>query len=616
MNNRSLSLLNFVLIFSATCCYETHAIAASKGTNSESSFRWSSVSTPAQKVTYIDQKIKSYQKGGQISDKTVRVVYFYTKDRGPCKNYQERWNRILSVVEDYFNSEFKRYQLEGISLAMEKEGSNYKLHLVESKQPFEHYLTETPRRIRKEVDSAMLARGIDPDQECFLIVNTLSNVEGNKIDAGGKAVGIGPSQLFGGCHVTDSELLDVKFKSLEPIQFRNISKMQEGYKQETLERYHRRAVGCVIHELSHALGIRHNTQNREETSFGKSIMGGGGMYSFKGYLLKPDTPRAIFVCGDIVRLMTHPICSGSIKQREDFPITEFFNLDCDYRSNRIYVTGHVRADIEPIAVIAYNDYSGIEDNYDATSFLSVVNDNHEFRFEIDDIRNGDFELRLFAIHANGARSELRPLHYRTNDNEPDLRVARVYFELSPFLDALKNKDLKSARKIQDMLVQEPSKRIARQLLDRELPLLEPSQFSGRSDEIALTDFKPKIAEVGFGNPVYDRRPGDNPLLESGGNLYETGIYAHSPSRYVFRLNGKWKKFKGYIGLASGKSGSVEFEIKTDGKSVARSPVIKQNVVMPYDVDVEGIRELELITYPTDDGGSSDHGFWLEPKLCK
>ena len=113
---------------------------------------------------------------------------------------------------------------------------------------------------------------------------------------------------------------------------------------------------------------------------------------------------------------------------------------------------------------------------------------------------------------------------------------------------------------------------------------------------------------------YDNLPGPAPLLESGSKIFATGIYAHAPSLHRYKLNKKWSKLEGSVGLAAGKSGSVRFEIKGDGKPLWKSPVIKEGQLKNFSLNIKTIMSLELITETTSDGAASDWGLWLEPTL--
>ena len=104
------------------------------------------------------------------------------------------------------------------------------------------------------------------------------------------------------------------------------------------------------------------------------------------------------------------------------------------------------------------------------------------------------------------------------------------------------------------------------------------------------------------------------LLEAGGHLFETGIFAHAPASHVYQLDAKWESLKGQVGLASGHNGSVQFEGRGDGKSLWKSKVIRSGETMEFEIPLHGVHELELVTHPTHDGPDSDWALWLEPVL--
>jgi hypothetical protein len=67
-------------------------------------------------------------------------------------------------------------------------------------------------------------------------------------------------------------------------------------------------------------------------------------------------------------------------------------------------------------------------------------------------------------------------------------------------------------------------------------------------------------------------------------------------------------------LATGKGGSVRFEIKGDGKTLWESMVITSGGLVEYEVNVSEVKLLELVVDPTSDGTGSDWGLWLDPIL--
>jgi hypothetical protein len=65
----------------------------------------------------------------------------------------------------------------------------------------------------------------------------------------------------------------------------------------------------------------------------------------------------------------------------------------------------------------------VNNNYDATSWTSVVNPNNEFRINIEGLREGKHQIRLTSIHPNGATTTKR-VHYSIEDGKPNFAQAK------------------------------------------------------------------------------------------------------------------------------------------------------------------------------------------------
>ena len=81
-------------------------------------------------------------------------------------------------------------------------------------------------------------------------------------------------------------------------------------------------------------------------------------------------------------------------------------------------------------MVAYNDRENkgqrgymVNNNYDATSWTSVLNQDNEFQINIEDLRDGNHQIRLLSIHANGA-TETKRLHYSIEDGKPNFTQAQ------------------------------------------------------------------------------------------------------------------------------------------------------------------------------------------------
>ena len=88
------------------------------------------------------------------------------------------------------------------------------------------------------------------------------------------------------------------------------------------------------------------------------------------------------------------------------------------------------------------------------------------------------------------------------------------------------------------------------------------------------------------------------------------------TKLYFRKEGNDKQFLGLAGT-SGKidKGSVCFIVKGDGKELYNSGILHgKESPLSIDVDLKGIRILELLVEPTDDGGSGDNALWITPTI--
>jgi hypothetical protein len=220
------------------------------------------------------------------------------------------------------------------------------------------------------------------------------------------------------------------------------------------------------------------------------------------------------------------------------------------------------------------------------------------------------------------------LGFSVNDQgQVDLTQWETREALRPVAEAVERNDRDAAQTALQQLEKSDApdlaKAVARKLsatLDK-APRLSAAEVPDTTTTLALGDARPEVAEVGWLQPAANRIPTseqmDSPVLDSG-NIYATGLYAHAPSRYIFNLGGKWKELSGKAGLHTLHQpyGSVAFIVRTDGHEAFRSPIIRGAKQATYKLDVTGVKQLELLVDPTDDGNHNDWGLWLEPVLSR
>jgi hypothetical protein len=251
-----------------------------------------------------------------------------------------------------------------------------------------------------------------------------------------------------------------------------------------------------------------------------------------------------------------------------------------------------------------------------------------FAIEVSDLAPcGNGELRVELCHVNGGVSERRLGFSVTPEGRVDLSQWEMRQALEPVAEAVAHNQLSAAqaalRKLEASQTPDLGKDIARKLVGtlQAEPRPTPADGPATVTQLPLGDARPQAADVGWLKPAANRIPLneeiESPWLDSG-KIYATGLYAHSPSRYVFDLGGQWKLLRGEAGLHTVHQphGSVVFVIKSDGKEVFRSPVIRGAAKASYQVDVTNVRTLELIVDKANNRNGGNWGLWLDPTLFR
>jgi hypothetical protein len=140
----------------------------------------------------------------------------------------------------------------------------------------------------------------------------------------------------------------------------------------------------------------------------------------------------------------------------------------------------------------------------------------------------------------------------------------------------------------------------------------------QGDHAYLSDVQWSSASVGWGQPArnhtwFDEENPGGVILLVHGRLHGKGLYAHSPSRYTFALDGKWRSFTATVGLRDGahQQGSAVFVVRADGRELFRSVTLRVNASQPVRVDVATVRELELVAEPGEQHNHFSWAIWAD-----
>ena len=112
-------------------------------------------------------------------------------------------------------------------------------------------------------------------------------------------------------------------------------------------------------------------------------------------------------------------------------------------------------------------------------------------------------------------------------------------------------------------------------------------------------------------------------LQSNGKFYLAGLSAHSASRMVYPLDGRFRRFEAGVALddTAGRRGSVVFRVYLVREGQLEEAFVSKilrggDPPQPVTVDLEGARHLALVVDYADHGDELDHANWLDARLVK
>ena len=108
---------------------------------------------------------------------------------------------------------------------------------------------------------------------------------------------------------------------------------------------------------------------------------------------------------------------------------------------------------------------------------------------------------------------------------------------------------------------------------------------------------------------------DGNVISIGGSKFMRGIGSHANSSLTLDVQGEAVRFQASVGVddeKKGGPGTVEFQVLGDGKILWRSGVMTTgDAAKQVDLDISGVRTLELKATDAGDGIDSDHADWAD-----
>ncbi len=564
--------------------------------------------------------------GSEAFKKPLRVVYFCPKDVEPFDDYQARVERIMRDFQLFFEKEMARNGFQGKSLNLEMVDERLKIHLVRSQKGTADYDYGSGNVIKQEVSAAFQRRQMRFEREHVLIICALAEVtEPYTVRLYAPYYGFGANQANGLCFVADCPWMDTL--NLSNTVTRVHVGEHSARRSMSLGQYNTTYIGGTIHELGHGMSLPHNRERGfERTILGTALMGSGN-YTYKQEL-RGEGKGTFLTFASATRLASMGVFNDRVKGLDKMPACELDGMSFGYDEGAIAVTGRVETDVPAYAVVAYNDPDGGSD-YDAVPWTCAVKPDGTFSVAVQDLLPGSLDLRLTVCHVNGAVSVFSNPYTCSKEGVPDVERLGLPWLIRDALIAYAEGNRSAAKlKAEKLLAEHGESGLTGRYLSHLISLCSeagprerPSALGEELTSAMVADCRWESARVGWLRPTrneYGReRRGDiRVFLEIGDAFHPKGLYAHSPSRYVFDLGGKWKTFKTSYGLQRGAGGKVIFVVLADGKEMFRSSTIEGSKERAMELDVSGVKSLELVVENGGEGNGNCWSVWGSPEVSR
>lgn len=554
------------------------------------------------------KKISTWVKGQPKHGKKLHVVYVTLKDRPALPDYRGRYDRMARNIQAYYADQMKENGFPPLTFDLELDKAGkvvvHDAQMEGNMADFDYHTSGGASFAAAK--KALSPKGINLEEEYALIIVQMPDKKG---------------PYYGGGNFKSGRAWICDAAHLDPLNFASQDKGEYLFKTKGND--NSVYIGGTAHELGHCFGLPHTRHMTDNSVAGSSLMGNGN-YTY-GNELRKEGKGTFLIQTDAMRLASLPLFTGSSKGIDDSVVGKFSHFDVKKEGKGAVVTGIVQGVPPVYAIVAYIDPAGGSD-YDASAITVIPDDAGKFTLNLQrDALKGLFELRLLALHVNGATTTRRETLIADEDGlncaplvltEP-LAPVQEYWE--------KRENAKALEELESIRVKYGKDPMYLGLIahwEKSLKAEEPMQSlaAQTGNSVSLVDVKPTEQKSGWWKPFWDTLPpnphGPRAFFEQ--LVPDRFMYTHAPGVFSYHLGGNWKGFSGVVGMPMHSHGTIRFVIKGDGKELFSSDGLRDGMSKAFSVNVEGVNELsiDILKNKPEDDNSGNWGVIANPVLTK
>lgn len=563
--------------------------------------------------------ISSFGRGDTSSEQSLHIVLFTPADHPLDPAAPQRVGRTTEELAAYFSSEMARHGFRDHQLRLARDANGQPIvHHVQGEEAATAYSFSSGQRIAAEVNQALDEAIPDTEHRFTIVFASLAFKKGGFLQASGPVYATG-THRSGMAWLAESPFLDPDAKATDaaPLWLATPSVREQRLPPDQSRA---RLFGATAVHMGNLFGLP--AGGAAPINGQVPLMGADSPELPLPYHSAATYPR--LSKANALQLAAHPLFRPEPAPEASNYEARLDNLLLAHRaSGELRLDGRVAATPPVHAVIVYaGPAEGAGFPAHSTSAVPDASGSFSLSFGAAG-RPGPANLSILAVHANGAVSLFRHDFYINSQGNPEIEALRASLALRDLAKAARQQDpdaFRDAKANAAALWQTHSDlkkhadHLATLVEQADPPLPTPAEIPPATTRTRLSDTTPTSQSVGWLSPARNHLPQDTAFLANQGEIFHQGLYAHAPAHHVYDLDARWKSFEATAGLADGHKGSVRFLVRGDGSVLWQSNIIYSGQRAEFKVDVSGIRTLELITDPTEDGNSSDWALWLNPEL--